>query len=154
MRESRQGKPKFVVTPVSPQLGSPPSFVCEQNSLNPFSTVLFKRQKLMVSHGWWQAAYPAGQFLVINLGWNGRQQTCNQFRNITEKALLRVLPTAFKPVLQQIRSLQAAWIRASENWFKLHASYTIRASYYSCCKQVRRGKFGKTRNMYRFCCKK
>ena len=69
--------------------------------------------------------------------------------NIIEKALLRVLPTAFKPVLQQIRSLQVASIRTSDiYWIKVQASYV------TCCKQVRRGKFGKTRDMYRFCCKK
>ena len=68
---------------------------------------------------------------------------------------MRVLPTAFKPVLQQIRSLQVASIRTSDiYWIKVQASYTMRASYVTCCKQVRRGKFGKTRDMYRFCCKK
>ena len=54
------------------------------------------------------------------------------------------LPPTFKPVLQQIRLLQIAWILT--DWMNLLGSHAVRVT---CCKANL-----KTRNLYRFCCKK
>ena len=68
------------------------------------------------------------------------------------KAMLRVLPPMFKPVWQQIRLLQVAWILISD-WIKLRGSHAIHGSYVTCSKTSLPWA-GKTRNMYRFCRKK
>ena len=68
------------------------------------------------------------------------------------KAMLRVLPTTFKPVLQQISLLQVAWILTSD-WTRLRGSHAIDGSCVTCCK-TSSSWAGKTRDMYRFCCKK
>ena len=68
------------------------------------------------------------------------------------KATLRVLPATFKPVFQQTRLLQVAWILASD-WIKLHGSHAIRGIYVTFC-NTSLSWAGKTRNMYRFCSKK
>ena len=46
---------------------------------------------------------------------------------------LRILPPTFKPVSQQIRLLQFAFILDSD-WKKLPGSRAIRGSYVTCCK--------------------
>ena len=46
---------------------------------------------------------------------------------------LRILPPTFKPVSQQIRLLQFAFILDSD-WKKLRGSRAIRGSYVTCCK--------------------
>ena len=58
----------------------------------------------------------------------------------------------FKPVLQQIRLLQVAWILTSD-WTRLRGSHAIDWSDVTCCK-TSSSWAGKTCNMYRFCCKK
>ena len=64
---------------------------------------------------------------------------------------LRILPPTFKPVSQQIRLLQVAWILTFD-WIKFRGRHAIHGSYVTCCKTSLPWA-GKKRNMYRFCCK-
>jgi len=94
---------------------------------------------------------------VLNLsyGWNGQQTRRICFATLLQtswKAMLRVLPPTFKPVLQQTKLLQVAWILTSD-WIKLRGSHAIRGIYVTCC-NTSLPWASKTRNMYRFCSKK
>ena len=62
--------------------------------------------------------------------------------------ILRVLPPQIEPVLQQIRSLQVAWILTSD-WIKLRRSHAIHGSYITSC-TTSLPWAGKTRIMCRF----
>ena len=68
------------------------------------------------------------------------------------KTSLKVLLPTFKPFLQQISLLQVAW-RLTSDWMKLLGSHAIHGSYVTCC-ETSLSWTGKTRNMYRFFCKK
>ena len=48
--------------------------------------------------------------------------------------MLRGLLPRFKPLLQQIRLLQVAWILTFD-WIKLHRSQAVQGSYLSYCKK-------------------
>ena len=68
------------------------------------------------------------------------------------KVMLRVFPPTFKPFLQQISLLQVTW-RLTSVWMKLLGSHAIHGSYVTCWK-TSLSWASKTRNMYRFFCKK